>query len=689
VYLGNDLQVAFPSYRNIDDISSAFNGVTTSFPLLINGSAPVPAPLGSNQCLISVNGVVQKPDDTGTTGFRLSGGNIIFSSAPAGAATFFGVVLAGADYVNAGANFPDGTLSAPSITFDQDNDTGYYRSGSGAVSFAANGVAAGTWSSAGVAAPALIPTGSTVPSNGVYLPSTNNVAISTNGTGRLFVDSSGNVGLGSSSPGENLTLSSTAAAAVVFGINTPSGQASRIQFKRNNSNRFKIECDTNDNFIFYSDAFTAERLRINSSGVVFFGNGENDASPTNSIISATGGSGTNITGAALTIRGGQGTGTGAGGPILFSTAPAGTTGTTLNAASERMRITAAGNVGIGTTSPSFISGSGLEIYDSSVPRLKLTNSTTGTGSSDGLDIHINNTDANIVVRENFPLILWTNNTERARIDSSGRLLVGTSTARAAGGHTGRFQLEGANFNDSTASITYNANDGDCGYVHFIKTRSGNTVVQSGDGLGAIKFFGTDGSAPIIAAQIRSEVDGTPGSNDMPGRLVFSTTADGASSPTERFRIANNGAWGLAGANYGSSAQVLTSNGSGSAPTWQAAPAPAALSTASGSAPSYSARAWVNFNGTGTVAIRASGNVSSITDNGTGDYTVNFTTAMPDANYSVVCGQCDSNNGRSFGVLDARATAPGTHQLTSSVRLRNAATSTDTLDVNNASVAIFR
>jgi len=60
----------------------------------------------------------------------------------------------------------------------------------------------------------------------------------------------------------------------------------------------------------------------------------------------------------------------------------------------------------------------------------------------------------------------------------------------------------------------------------------------------------------------------------------------------------------------------------------------ALSTASGSAPSYSARAWVNFDGTGTVAIRGSGNVSSITDNGTGDYTVNFTTAMSDVNYSM-------------------------------------------------------
>ena len=56
--------------------------------------------------------------------------------------------------------------------------------------------------------------------------------------------------------------------------------------------------------------------------------------------------------------------------------------------------------------------------------------------------------------------------------------------------------------------------------------------------------------------------------------------------------------------------------------------------ATGSAPIYACRAWVNFDGTGTPAIRASGNVSSITDNGTGDYTVNFTTAMPDADYSV-------------------------------------------------------
>jgi hypothetical protein len=62
---------------------------------------------------------------------------------------------------------------------------------------------------------------------------------------------------------------------------------------------------------------------------------------------------------------------------------------------------------------------------------------------------------------------------------------------------------------------------------------------------------------------------------------------------------------------------------------------AQFATVSGTAPLYAARAWVNFNGTGTVAIQASGNVTSITDNGTGNYTVNFTTAMSDANYAAV------------------------------------------------------
>jgi hypothetical protein len=75
------------------------------------------------------------------------------------------------------------------------------------------------------------------------------------------------------------------------------------------------------------------------------------------------------------------------------------------------------------------------------------------------------------------------------------------------------------------------------------------------------------------------------------------------------------------------------------------------------------RAWVNFNGTGTVAIRASFNVSSITDNGTGDYTVNFTNAMPDTNYApaiksgntTVTGYILVGNGQSFSTTSYRFT----------------------------------
>ena len=140
MYIGNDLQVAFPSYRIIDDISSGFNGSTTSFALVTNGTSPIPFPVNSQQVLISVNGVIQEPDPTGSAGFKLSGTNIVFSSAPANGHSFFGVILAGADYITAGTEFPDGSVAAPSFTYQADTDTGWYRLGSGAAAFSSNGV---------------------------------------------------------------------------------------------------------------------------------------------------------------------------------------------------------------------------------------------------------------------------------------------------------------------------------------------------------------------------------------------------------------------------------------------------------------------------------------------------------------------------------------------------------------------
>jgi hypothetical protein len=401
------------------------------------------------------------------------------------------------------------------------------------------------------------------------------------------------------------------------------------------------------------------------------------------------------------------------------------------------------------------------------------------------------------------------------IDAVGRVINGhtASLSVGVGGNLG-LQLTGSGGAAGQTLARFD-NSAPGARMQFLKSRSAtigsSTIVDNGDDLGYIDWYGDDGSANyasnggVHAARIFAEVDGTPGTNDMPGRLVFSTTADGASTPTERMRITNAGNVGIGAsaaiqrldvrnsdgaagvvAGFGNTSiatalQILTSDGNldwgfnalnsrnlvfqtnqtermritstgnvgigtstpavklnvvggatsgavndaalfgggvsgvvgsgaaiylsgsndvsrgveiagvntGGANNAHAMVFSTSAATAAptermridssgnvgigdttpsykldvtgdinvtgdfrkggtvfagltggqtGSAPLYGARAWVNFNGTGTVAIRASGNVSSITDNGTGDYTVNFATAMPDANYSIFIGR---------------------------------------------------
>ena len=148
---------------------------------------------------------------------------------------------------------------------------------------------------------------------------------------------------------------------------------------------------------------------------------------------------------------------------------------------------------------------------------------------------------------------WTNGdaVEQARIDSSGRLLIGTSTVTSyygafaknyvtdQGGTTLPLVLETFRNDDAGAYLVLS---------HSRSTTAGNyTILQSNDGLGLISFNGSDGvDLDNVGASISAFVDGTPGANDMPGRLVFSTTADGASSPTERMRIDKGGSHALYG-----------------------------------------------------------------------------------------------------------------------------------------------
>ena len=187
-------------------------------------------------------------------------------------------------------------------------------------------------------------------------------------------------------------------------------------------------------------------------------------------------------------------------------------------------------------------------------------------------------DTNTAIR--FPaadtFTVETAGSERLRIDSNGRLLAGTNSSRSVGDEV-KLQIEGTDQPTSSLSATRNSANAAGPSLNFGKSRGSsvgsNTVVQGDDLLGNLNFFGADGTdTNTKSASIQAFVDGTPGSNDMPGRLVFNTTADGAASVTERLRIASAGQIGLGGANYGTSGQVILSNGSGSAPTWGNVPA---------------------------------------------------------------------------------------------------------------------
>jgi hypothetical protein len=197
-----------------------------------------------------------------------------------------------------------------------------------------------------------------------------------------------------------------------------------------------------------------------------------------------------------------------------------------------------------------------------------------------------------------------------RIDSSGRLFLGTSSSAGSGDSQYALLQVRGNTTATTAA--------------FFSLQRGEPAssITSGEGIGYIIFSdnagGTFGSIDCTA-------DGTAGSGDYPGRLVFSTTADGASASTERLRIAQSGAFGLSGANYGTSGQVLSSQGSGSAPQW---------------ATVTSSKVFAHMAFDSNQSLNPGGyNVSSVTNNAVGKNTVNFTTSHGSTNYSVLCSGC--------------------------------------------------
>ena len=201
------------------------------------------------------------------------------------------------------------------------------------------------------------------------------------------------------------------------------------------------------------------------------------------------------------------------------------------------------------------------------------------------------------------------------------------------------------------------------------TTSGTALQQAGDTTGTLVFKTNDtGSGGTTALTL-----GTDQSATFAGGIVPS----GSTAPTNGMYLPAANTLGFAT----NSTQVAKIDSSG------------VLSFNSGYgsvAAVYGCRAWVNFNGTGTVAIRASGNVSSITDNGTGDYTINFTTAMPDINYTVV-GQGVNPASWTYGPQPF-ISSPSLAEVaptTSAVRLVVGSNAGSFLDAKYVCYAIFR
>jgi len=177
------------------------------------------------------------------------------------------------------------------------------------------------------------------------------------------------------------------------------------------------------------------------------------------------------------------------------------------------------------------------------------------------------TGATVDSPANNALSFLTNGSERARINSNGKLLINHSSARGIGGSQYRqIEIEGTDAGDSGLSIARNSANASPPSLNLGKSRAssvgGTTIVQDDDALGSITFAGADGTnLQTNAAEIRGEVDGTPGENDMPGRLVFKTTADGSASTTERARITSTGNFGIGTVNVGARLVVLGNSSS--------------------------------------------------------------------------------------------------------------------------------
>lgn len=280
----------------------------------------------------------------------------------------------------------------------------------------------------------------------------------------------------------------------------------------------------------------------------------------------------------------------------------------------------------------------------------------GTGTSVGLNIGSGNKLK--LVGD----VIDTNGNELLKVSATASAVNELTLTNAATGNNPTFSATGGDTNIGISFVPKGT-----GLIDVVKTTSTtNAVTQvfrfnsqssgtpaNGIGVGVEFAAETAAGNTEVGATIEAiTTDVTSASEDFD--LSFKTMAAGAAA-AERFRAKSTGDFQF-NSGYGSVATA------------------------------YGCRAWVNFNGTGTVAIRDSGNVSSITDNGVGDYTVNFTTAMPDANYSIVGASGGANSTSNGAVYLADQVTARTTSLFRTYAITPAGGLADTPQMN---AAVFR
>jgi hypothetical protein len=418
------------------------------------------------------------------------------------------------------------------------------------------------------------------PNTGIYRPGADQVAISTGGTGRLFIDSSGNVGINTSpsSLGSNVTTleikggsttrtgglrlsSSDSSAKGAFYIYDGAGflgteTSHPLSFYTGNSTHMTLDTSgrlglgnsSPGSALDLGADYLGRAISWHSSSTQAFGNIWTSYSLAELVLGrAIKGSTTvadgfesSFTGSASrsALKLGQGTAT------IYTDAASNVAYGTAITPTPRLHIDSSGNVGIGATSV----GAKLHVATAGNNYI-VSHNTTGSSSALLLGAESGSTSlyswTTVSGSTGVPLKFFTGATEAMRLDTSGRLLVNTSTSYGVGSSAAAQLQTGDTAGGVAASFTSWSSFDDGGIIALGKAKGGSvgnyTILSDGDTVGQIRFAAADGTdLETNAALIQCQIDGTPGANDMPGRLKFSTTADGASSPTERMTIKANG-----------------------------------------------------------------------------------------------------------------------------------------------------